>query len=140
MRSSSSETSSKRPRIDSDIAMATVDSSESMVFVENGDADAKEIFNSNSKAIIWGMQPRAVQVVFYLMWHSIYYDCNHQLFMLYLLLLMLIKFLHFVPLDILSSIFIITSALYFFFRGCSISIMYVPENSPPLLQVSIRSG
>ncbi|XP_065053736.1 ATP-citrate synthase-like [Rhopilema esculentum] len=56
----SPEKSSKRPRIDSDEAMTCVDSTD-FIMVENGKEAAKEIFNNNTKAIIWGMQPRAVQ-------------------------------------------------------------------------------
>lgn len=62
--SSSSEVSSKRPRIDgecSGVTMAAVDDKNSMM-VDGEVAKSSEIFDNKTKAIIWGMQPRAVQV------------------------------------------------------------------------------
>ena len=47
--------------MDSDEAMTSVDSTD-YIMIDNGKEAPKEIFNKNTKAIIWGMQPRAVQV------------------------------------------------------------------------------
>jgi len=60
IQSSSSEKALKRPRIESDVAMATLDGTYAMV-VDSKDAPTTELFDINTKAIIWGMQPRAVQ-------------------------------------------------------------------------------